>query len=514
MRNLGLMGESFFSHLCAEDELIANGSVIDKTGWDFIVEFQYKNNTEIHELPITCKVQVKSTDTFGKNNQIKLSNLRRMCTEQVPSFFLFLNYMGKNQVQDAYLVHVDTKLIHKVLKKLYVINNDTDLSKINKKTMTINYNDSHKLELLNGKCLKENLLIHIGENYEQYIIDKIEFLKTTGYESGHGIFTFTTKGEESVNDLIDASMGIDKEIQVYGFEGRKTRFEISDKDHFVKHEISTIKIENPDPLSSGYITFKETKFSPGYKFSAQLYNSPFNNFVSGEFKKLRIKCEFLDIIISLGNDGSKLNFNLGAGLRLSINDFICAIKILKAFATGNKIYYVTEFQDLENFESVLHGGVTSLDENINKALTILEQVQYLIGKFNSNVNIDISFEELFYYENEISNLYKVMASEAGFFRVNTEILDDYVDIDQSSVMISLIFSRIGNFRMGVLFVLIGSLELDADNRYQLNPKSKVIEHKILVPIQKTIEKEELVKLVDIVKNKYESDHNVMTFFDD
>lgn len=44
MRDLGLMGESTFSLWCAEVGLIPNGSQIDKTGWDFFVEFPFDSD--------------------------------------------------------------------------------------------------------------------------------------------------------------------------------------------------------------------------------------------------------------------------------------------------------------------------------------------------------------------------------------------------------------------------------------------------------------------------------------
>jgi hypothetical protein len=39
MRDLGTMGESTFSLWCSQAGLIPNGSKIDRTGWDFYVEF-------------------------------------------------------------------------------------------------------------------------------------------------------------------------------------------------------------------------------------------------------------------------------------------------------------------------------------------------------------------------------------------------------------------------------------------------------------------------------------------
>ncbi|ENU71461.1 hypothetical protein [Acinetobacter baumannii] len=44
MRDLGQLGESTFAMWCAQVGLIANGSAIDKTGWDYYVEFPISSN--------------------------------------------------------------------------------------------------------------------------------------------------------------------------------------------------------------------------------------------------------------------------------------------------------------------------------------------------------------------------------------------------------------------------------------------------------------------------------------
>ena len=95
MRDLGLMGESTFSLWCAEVGLIPNGSQIDKTGWDFFVEFPFDSDLspkKIHKPAFECKVQVKATDKNDRKLSITLSNLRRLITAQMPAFFVFIEF--------------------------------------------------------------------------------------------------------------------------------------------------------------------------------------------------------------------------------------------------------------------------------------------------------------------------------------------------------------------------------------------------------------------------------------
>lgn len=104
MRDLGQMGENSVQLWCSQVGLTANGSRIDKTGWDFVIEFPFQNfigPARVHEAAIECKVQVKATDNRDRKWQIKLSNLRRLITAPMPAFILILEFDGKKAAQRA-----------------------------------------------------------------------------------------------------------------------------------------------------------------------------------------------------------------------------------------------------------------------------------------------------------------------------------------------------------------------------------------------------------------------------
>ena len=150
-RDLGLMGESTFSLWCADVRLIPNGSQIDKTGWDFFVEFPFSSGLSphnIHKPAFECKVQVKATDKIDRKLPITLANLRRLITAQMPSFFVFIEFDGKNTAQRAYVVHVDNELISRVLKRLHEIEQSNKENNFNKRKMTIHYDESNLLDEL------------------------------------------------------------------------------------------------------------------------------------------------------------------------------------------------------------------------------------------------------------------------------------------------------------------------------------------------------------------------------
>ena len=96
MRDLGAMGENAFSLLCNSVGLIANGSKIDKTGWDFIVEFPENINNgilaDMEPAPLECRIQVKSTDKKDRKVQINLKNMNRLVKAPMPSFICLIEF--------------------------------------------------------------------------------------------------------------------------------------------------------------------------------------------------------------------------------------------------------------------------------------------------------------------------------------------------------------------------------------------------------------------------------------
>ncbi len=291
------MGESTFCLWCGDAGLIPNGSRIDKTGWDFFVEFPFESVTDtpidMQGAALECKVQVKATDKTDRKLQIKLSNLRRLITAQMPAFFIFIEFDETESAKSAFLVHIDNDLISKVLKRLREIDQSDQENDFNKRTMTIFYDDSHRLPSLDGVGLKKAILGHINGTIEEYISKKKKYLESTGFEDGFAQMHFTTSGEENLEKLLNVSLGIEKDVEVSNFTGVHCRFGILGKKPFVSVESAKLSMPNLQPTASGKVRFKESKLSPGISFDARLYISPLNVMVPEKLKKIRVRAIFL-----------------------------------------------------------------------------------------------------------------------------------------------------------------------------------------------------------------------------
>ncbi|NEQ28685.1 MAG: DUF4365 domain-containing protein, partial [Microcoleus sp. SIO2G3] len=109
-RDVGAMGEATFKRWCSSAGFTANGAQMDKTGWDFLVEFPWQQDERLPRdllpAPVECRVQIKSTDKKQKGVSVKLSALNRLVKAPIPTFFCFIEFDGQDQEQAAYLVHV------------------------------------------------------------------------------------------------------------------------------------------------------------------------------------------------------------------------------------------------------------------------------------------------------------------------------------------------------------------------------------------------------------------------
>ena len=260
MRDLGLLGELSFQSWCAQEGLIANGAKIDKTGWDFFIEFpmsQELSSSVLHKSAINCKIQVKATDKQDRKLPITISNLRQMATAQMPAFYIFLEFDGKNEVQRAFILHVNNEIIYSTLKRIHEIEQSDEENNLNKRKMTLKYNEKNQLKSLDGKSLKENLLEHIGKDYSKYIEEKNNFLENCGFENGYGKVNFSINGKEGgLPKLIDLSLGLIDELDVENYISIDERFGISSKTPNFELDNAKLKIDLLPP-KKGKITFRE-----------------------------------------------------------------------------------------------------------------------------------------------------------------------------------------------------------------------------------------------------------------
>jgi hypothetical protein len=511
MRDLGTMGESTFSLWCADSGLVANGSLIDKTGWDYFVEFPFNSNLEadeIHQSAIECKVQVKATDDDKGKVSISLSNLRKLITAQMPSFFVFIEFGGKPIAQKGYVVHVDNELISKVLKRLHEIEQSDLENNYNKRTMTIRYNNSHLMSNLGGKCLKELFLSYIGNDMAKYVAEKKAHLESTGFENGFAQISFIIQGEYNIKQLIDVSLGLEKTVSVKSFKGTKTRFGISSKSPFIDGVDGKLEILNLKPNTEGEIRFKEDQLSLGYTFPAKMYLSPFTVTMPQNLVKARIEGEFFDLKFNPFTGESEISFSLGEGVRLEIKKYRDALKLLSLFCTpGKRLYSELIFDNFRNlnFYTECHGH----EFLFSKELLALDAACNILSYFRVADEVDTSLNEISKFSDSICVFDSLISATKKQFRVDFEVEDEKYNPHKETACVKLTSTQIGSHIFGVFVVIKGDVKINETGKYELVSSNGTIEKKIVSKRDSIIDKNDLYSAIKPIEEKYLKDYQVV-----
>lgn len=510
MRNLGLLGESIFSAWCADAGLIPNGSsIVDSTGWDFYVEFPFfssGSSIDMHKGPCECKVQVKSTDKRKRSLAVKLSNLRCLATAHMPAFFLFLEFDGNSGVEKAYLVHVGDELIAKVLKKIRSMGEGVAL---NKKTMTISYGDAEALSSASGSALKDKILEYVGSDLAKYISNKSRFLSSAGFEDGFAEMSFTTEGEQSLQDLIDVSIGAKDSVPVSSVRGFYKRFGIEDSSPFINLTDGRMEMPGLNPTAVGVIRFKEDVFSVGVSFPARLYVSPFNSAVPQKMARARVESDFFDIRLSPYTGAATYSFSFGDGARAGLRQFRDLLVLLGLIVgSGRKLNCEMEFEGYPLLEFAL--GCAKGEFSYEKELGALESAMRLVALFDIGSDVQISLQELVSYSDVIHNMDRVLGLR-GAFRVEFDVDVDDEEFDSSLPVacVMTISVPLGAYVLGAVIVVKGNVLEAGAGRYMLLSTDVAVEKKLVIPRGRDVKKDALNEFLDSVAKKYGDEFSVV-----
>ncbi len=503
MRDIGLMGESTFKLWCESVGLIANPSQIDKTGWDFNVEFPFipDSNKELdhQEASIECKFQVKSTDNQTKKVQIKLSNLQRFVKTQLPAFFILIEFDNQNEAQKAYVFHVENTLISRVLKRLREVDVAGDSDKLNKKRMTIDYSKAVEMVPLNGDTLKTLIISSVGKNTDEYIKSKMKFLDTTGYENGHGRLTFSVP-TGGLKQLINASLGTADEIEIKNVLAISTRFGIDSKKPIFKAKtMKTTFVSNT--YKKGTVSFKVSKLGTSYRFPCKVYGSQFNHLIKKEEQIYRLKTEFFEVMFNLITKSTQFTFLLNEDAKIRILKLKKHILFLYFLSQATEnILVEINLKKLPTLPGKLDSKSASLVSTETKNL--IENTCYLSEFFNLS-NPKVIFNELVNNHQYINQLYQLLHCDKSDFKITFTPNKHDFDTQKNIAGFSFSYANIGKYTVGLIIIFIGvAKNIDNDN-FSLVPSKIIKDYKIITDTKlNKLTQEDLEGHIDLLTKKY------------
>lgn len=166
-QNLGELGESTLRLWMSQENAMLNKAYVDRTGWDFILEFptgdcSIKSEPDKKSEAYQCFIQVKSTDLLKGYHAIRLSNWKHLIETPLPAFFLIL-YFGKTETcQNAFLVHVWEKEIAQVLRKARALGVAGKGAELNKHYLRLKWGPDDQLPEPTGHSLLTKIRNIVG----------------------------------------------------------------------------------------------------------------------------------------------------------------------------------------------------------------------------------------------------------------------------------------------------------------------------------------------------------------
>lgn len=509
------MGESTFSLWCAEAGLVHNGSKIDKTGWDFYVEFPFTGNSEadqLHSSAIECKVQVKASDKRDKKLAIKLSNLRRLITAQMPAFFVFIEFDGDSTARRAYLRHVDQSIISKTLEKIHKIEQIEGRTDHHKRTMTIDYDDRHEIKPPTGQKLKATIESFISEGMAAYVANKKKILESTGFESGFAQITVTTEGEENLHSLIDVSIGARKSVTVKSFKGYHTRFGVKSRSPMIDSMGGKLEMPDLKPAATGLIHFREDPLSPSLTFSCKLFISPLNHILPKELGKMRVEGEFFDIKFNPYTGAAEYKFDGLAGISLPTSKLRDILRLLRLITSSSKKATAElAFVGLPSFDFSMN--CLNKPFELSNELEALDCATKILSHFDVTEPIDSTLNEVSRHAETLRQFHSVLDAKSHLFKVQFGVTGDGFDSTKMVACIVVTTTRIGKYVFGVILAITGNVLPIENDLYCLIASNVSVERKIISNDKGIIQNSDLVLAIECVEAKYESTHEVVTMFD-
>lgn len=349
MRDLGKAGEDFFSGWCAISGMTANKAVSDRNGWDLFVEIDPGLNTldplSLHEGQVETKVQIKATDGNKKAVQVELSNLQKMATTPLPTFYVLIEYSNTDAPTAGYLLHVDKLLIEKILKRIAELTHANKKVKLNDKMMTLKFSES--ILPFTATRLKEMMVSIIGRSSLSYIAEKSKTLKTAGFEQGAHKLDFSIKGSDQLRRLIDMSLGEKGSIDINNVHGSSLRFGIAtDLPHF-SSDTAVLELTNVIPHASGLLKFKDSINGRSLTFPADLYMGIMNLWLPDELKKVRMKSNLFEVQLIAQGKTLKFLAHLNLVKNFDITEGLQTLKLINMFANPNNVRLTFDFPGIK-----------------------------------------------------------------------------------------------------------------------------------------------------------------------
>lgn len=508
MRDLGGMGESFFHLWCSREGLVANKSLVDRTGWDYLVEFPFLSSPtalNVHRSAPECKVQVKATDSNDRKLSIKLSNLRRLATSKTPSFILFLEFNNKPEPESAFIVHLGKSLIFNILKRIREIESKGGCDKLHKKTMTIHYGNANKVLFKEEFSFTNSFKSLINDDYDKYVSDKIFYLETVGFDNKPYSFSFTAVGHDKAHKLNDLLLGLIDSVEVDSAIGSCTRFGITEKIYSHSNNKTTIRVPDLQPTYEGKLRFKRNGSIGRVSIPAKIYSNQAFYFDGYVGNKIRITTSCIEIIIEYQSDDSidaRFTFILDSNKRIPFSDFLENIRLYELISTASAkkcVQLDISAVGMQPIQLVVNdSNLRSNNRFIKSVATIKEMVDF----FDIGNQLYMSEADILSCVHQAEQILSLVNASAKTVTAELSFDENSPPLDGPVACILYISIDIGNHRCGFFLSVLGNAIETSSLEYNLNSNKIIFSEKIVEVIDDFPDECEIMDLFNEVESQY------------
>jgi hypothetical protein len=457
---LGPLGETKFSEWCAGAQLTANRSLEeDRTGWDHYVEFPYaKTNLPRDKQlsPIECKVQVKATQRKDRKLAIKVSVLKRLVDYSYPAFILFLEFSKDDEpvVENAFLVHVDERVIKRVLKKIR--ENDTlkkpkNLYEIK---LSISYNSKHQLSDNAGLAFRDKALDYIsGQGMTKYQETKRYLVDSVGYEKSGFKFQFNAIAKDLDRYITERAIGISESLDIKNTVLFDNRFNLKSGGVETKRSDEAKISITLATTGTCHLRFKASEYAPSINFVADVVPTP--QVFKGRNKLIlratlfSFELEFVDCLTQID---AKLHLTLEK--QAELDEIIKLFKLLQPANRGEKIICEMDFQNNERATST-H---CIINNDLPDMMPVVDAISVLKGSYEIDGKSMLLVDDLYSQEGKFIALANLIQNKTDGMQINYKEETDNIP-DDIIAPFSLVV-LIGSTAIGAITLLHAKLESD------------------------------------------------------
>jgi hypothetical protein len=500
MADIGEMGESKFSYWCAEAEIVCNYSKIDKTGWDFFIEFNdaFDKNLPLDMQPprIEAKVQVKSTKSTKRLVQVSLSNLQRLATSIQPAFFVFIEFDQNNQFSNAYLKHVDEDLIKEILHRLRKESSNGKNISPNKRKMVVKYDPTKDYLIKNGSDLKSSILNCIPHGLSAYQKNKNSILSKVGFEDGYGYVRFILNADD-IKSMVDMSLGLDTSVSLKEAKFFNSRFGIDIEDsEFSDWSFYSLTLDNPKPHTKGVLRFiVKNSQSAWLDFHCDCYISIITH---PEYRKIRLKTNTYSMYLS----SNRLNFEFNPkSEKVGFIDLYKTIKLLH-WITKNKNNIKAEVY-LEERLAITVNDLGALDStgSYEHLWRKAEAAKYFFDMFDL-FDEKMSINDLQLYGDSLVGLQSVIKLSPDKFKINFNLDGENKQEIDNFVSICTFCAIFSNKALYIVLAWEGKAILGMNNVYTLQTHEVKQCEKFIFSVDKVLDSKNSEEIMSDCANSY------------